>query len=234
MQRFNKQLFSLAVFSIFSLAFVGNIFSQNVGDGCVRCVPAGQGWTCMAAAMGGEACTPNGFDCTLTVPCPSLNGAPCSLNAQDPTKPGIILNIPDRIIREVGKVNLRLAQSLLTLRKLPPHRYSEGIINSAPVELTETDIEEQLASTGISPEFLLRLRERMDEAFKKGLLPTVYNFSIQPASEPDTYVLKIQTAEVGSLGSPASIEINLSETAGAMRRSKEPTRLLNADSWKIE
>ncbi len=234
MKKIRSYLFLPVIVLTLSLASAENIFSQGLGDSCVKCVPAGQGWTCMAAASGGEACTPNGFDCTLTVICPSLNGAPCSLNAQDPTKPRIILNIPDRIIREVGKVNLRLAQSLLTLRKLPPHRYSEGIINSAPVELTETDIEEQLASTGISPEFLLRLRERMDEAFKKGLLPTVYNFSIQPASEPDTYVLKIQTAEVGSFGSPASIEINLSETAGAMRRSKEPTRLLNAGSWKIE
>lgn len=234
MKKFRRTFFSLVVFSVLCMTFVGNTFSQNNNGNCVKCVGAGHGWICQAAPGGGDACTTDGYNCTLINPCPSFGGANCPPNAQDPTKPKIILNISDELVREVGKSNPRLGVALIGLRNLPPLSYSKGMINTAPVELSQNDIEEQLAATASSKDYVAQLRVKTGEAFKKGLLPTVYNFSIEPSSAPDAYILKLQTAEVGSFGSLVSIDINLSEMKEATRDAKEPTRALKAGSWKID
>ena len=233
MKKIRRFLFSLVVISIVGLAVSGNAFSQNNNGNCVRCVGAGHGWVCMAGG-GGEGCMTDGYNCTLVNPCFELGNGACAPNAQDPTNSKIILSISDEVIREVGRSHPRLAVALISLRNLPPLIYSKGMINSAPVELNKNDVEEQLATNISSKEYTAQLRARTGEAFKKGLLPTVYNFSIEASPASGGYVLKLQTAEVGSLGNTVSIEINLSEMKEATRDAKEPTRALKAGSWKID
>lgn len=239
MKGIRRSLFSLTLLAIFGIAFSSNALSQNSvpgegSGGCVRCVPAGQGWTCMAGGQGGDACTSDGGNCTLTNPCTS--GLACSTLNPDGTKSKVKLEIGDNLVREVGKTDPRIALALISIRRLPPLSYKEGIINSAPIELNGKDVESHLAPNGNSNDYALQLKGRISESFAKGLSPTVYNFSIEKSSIAGEYILRLQTVESGSMAAALStLEVTLTAAAkdAALGNRDATGEQLKATSWKI-
>lgn len=229
MQNFKRNMVSLLVTIVIALAFSANAFSQNNNPGgCVGCVPAGQGWICTSAGMGGQACITDGNSCTLINPC---TGGFCA-GANVLSNPTTRLEIPDNLIREVGKINPRFATVLISLKKLPTLNFKEGIVNSAPIEITEKDVEMQLAPSENTVAYKRQLKERMAEAFSQKLQATVFHFMIEEISAE--YVLKIQITEMGSLVSAhTSLEVNLAVQTTSKNIAEDAPQLLKPTSWKI-
>lgn len=237
MKNFKKPLFILIVSIVIGLISYNNTYSQNNapgpgGGGCVGCVPAGQGWICMSAGQGGEACAPDGGNCTLIGPC---TGGICA-------SPGVLskekvrLEIEDGLIIQVGKADPRLATVLISLRKIQQLSFSEGIVNSAPIELTLDDVIWQLKSASAAKDYSIGLKQRIGEAFSKGFLPTVYTFRIEESRvDENVLLLKIQNTESGSIApSHSSLEINLALTKSDLKNSGNTENNLKATSWTIK
>lgn len=231
MNKFRNTLFSLVALTIGTLAFSTNVYSQNSGPGgCVKCVGAGHGWICQSGSPGGEACMTDGGNCTLVNPC--YLGRCSGPSVLSGTKAN--LNIEDRMIREVAKADPRMATVLISLRKLESLNFSEGVVNNMPIELTGNDVDRQLASAEDVKIYNSELKPKIAEALSKGLLPTVYRFTIEETST-DIYLLRIDVTESGSIAPQiSSLEVTLSLIKNASRNSENTDNTLKATAWTIK
>lgn len=237
MEKLKKLSTTFAVFAFLGFASFTDIYSQNNapgpgGGGCVGCVPAGHGWLCMSSGQGGEACTTDGANCTLIGPCV---GGLCA-NQSVLSKEKVELQIDDSLIIEIGKTDPRMATVLISLRKLQQLSFSEGIVNSAPIEMTLDDVAWQLKKSAAARDYSARLKQRIGEAFDKGFLPTVYTFKIERnGADENSLLLKIENTESGSIApSHSGLEVSLSVTKSELRNPDNTTNKLKAISWTIK
>lgn len=217
-----------------ALIAIGLFFTIEAQAQCVGCVPAPPGWICMAAGQGGEACAMDGVNCTLINPC-TCRDRDCPQGLMRlASNEKVKLNISDEVIRAIGKTHPRAALALVSLRKLPPLGFSEGRINSAPVELTQADVEGHLESSRKSTKYFAQLKQRVQESFSQDVTPAVFKFWVEQSLTGNGFVLKLQPEE--TLANDLSfslLEVNLTSGKESESRAKEKVTRLEATTWQI-
>lgn len=230
MRNFRKNLW-LSI----SLIAVSLVLTNQAQAQCVVCTPAPPGWICTSGGQGGEACTMDGINCTLINPC-TCRDRDCPVAGEGPgTSAGKVkLNISHEVIETVRKVHPRFALALISLGKLPPLGFSEGKIYSAPIELSETDVEWHLKPSQESEEYFAQLKEKVQQAFGEGKSPAVYAFSIIKPSAADGFILKLQVEQTYATDPiSSSLEVNLSSARKTKNRAENEVRFLEAGTWRI-
>lgn len=223
---------SLVLYVAVLAAIVSISVSGIHAQGCVSCVPAPPGWICMASGQGGEACAMDGTNCTLINPCTCREGFCPEGLLKLASNEKIKLNLSDKLIKAVGVSHPRMALALVSLRKLPPLTYSEGKINSAPVEITARDVAWHLRPAEKSKKYFAELKERVRESFKSGELPAVFAFSIVHSS--DRLLLRLQLENALVTDPPYQfLEVDLSSPVDKSSSVKEGFIQLTATAWRI-
>ena len=193
---------------------------------CVKCVPAPPGWMCVSAGQGGEGCITDALQCTLVNPC-TCTGEFCPEGLRSLETNKIKIDIPDSIIREVGKIDSNLAVVLVTLRRLPPAGYLEGIVNLASIDLNIDDVESHLGTGSALMQYKDDLKQRVERSFAEGLPPISYTFNLTKV--PEKYSMRIEPSVPKSGIAGNGIEIDFSATESG---KDSGTNTLTVIAWR--
>jgi hypothetical protein len=223
----NKNL-KLSFLSVMTMATICSILAADGFAQCVKCTIAGQGWICTAGMVGGDACITEGINCTLVNPC---NGRGLVENGEKDKlcAPKILeepqIRISDEIVREVGRSNPRLALVLISVRNISVE-FHQGSVSAAPIEVTQTDVENYLTLPR-TDEYFKTVRRKAGEAFANKQEPIVYNFSVVK----DTFTRKT-SLEIRRENNSETLTVDLSETSKISGESQ--TTILEATSWRVK